>query len=89
MEQQVPAEPNQRKQQIYMDGRTWTADSPVLLTRTLDAWYQFSELAGLCENPDKTQLTFASDQQKRMLQRHLGPGHELQSKICKQASVLG
>eukprot|EP00439_Symbiodinium_sp_Y106_P038428 s5766_g4.t1 len=89
VEKTAPAEQTCRMQQVYMDDRTWTASSPALLTRTLHAWYRFSELAGLCENPDKTQLICATERRKRALHRHLCTQPDLRSKVCQQACVLG
>ena len=49
VERTVPAESQCRKQQVYMHDRMWTANSPPLLIRFLQAWYEFGELAVLCE----------------------------------------
>ena len=89
VEKTAPAEPACRMQHVYMDDRTWTASSPPLFICTLHTRHRFSELAGSCENLDKTQLTCATEQSKKALQPHFCTQPDLRSKICQQACILG
>ena len=64
-----PAEPRQRTQVIYMDDRSWSANSPGIL---MGALQYFSTRLGLKENLPKTQITYASEQYQQELLQFMG-----------------
>eukprot|EP00438_Fugacium_kawagutii_P000542 Skav223843 [mRNA] locus=scaffold2304:175619:183010:- [translate_table: standard] len=85
----VPSTAQHRLQSIYMDDRTWTADSPQLLLQTLEAWENFSAQMGLQENPTKTQLAASTYHKQTQLKRQLTDRPHLQSTVASSATVLG
>ena len=64
--------PSKATQVIYMDDRSWSANSPGILMGTLQSWYDFSTRLGLKENLPKTQITYASEQYQQELLQFMG-----------------
>ena len=85
----APAADDRRLQLVYMEDRSFTAQTPQTLINALDQWHHFSTQIGLQENRNKTQLTTASTQQRRQIQAYLTGRPELQQCITQSACILG
>ena len=83
-------DPGVTKHVVYMDDRTWVAESPQTLVSALDWWLHFSRVIGLRENPDKTQLVVHNEHSNRELRAYLAE-HDpaLIDKVTFTGVVLG
>ena len=87
---QAPARGEDRAMAVYMDDRTWTASTPQVLLRTLRAWGEFSNRAGLKENAEKTQLCGFAAKHSKVLNDYVQNNHtDLVDAVVPTATVLG
>lgn len=89
VEHRAPTAAANRVHAVYMDDRTFTANTPTLLASTLAQWSTYSTLVGLQENQSKTQLTAAIPAKLRAWRRHFHNNVALQQCISNTAFILG